>query len=136
MKESNFQFTDPCLTSMEFRENRDFSIEKGKEIEIQTEIGVSNTKISENEAVVKLKVNLGDENAPFYLETIFMAKFKWNSELEDSKVNSFLNQNAPALLLSYARPIISMITNASRFPAYNIPFINFADAKNKMLLEK
>ena len=36
MKESNFQFTDPCLTSMEFRENRDFSIEKGKEIEIQT----------------------------------------------------------------------------------------------------
>ena len=54
MKESNFQFTDPCLTSMEFRENRDFSIEKGKEIEIQTEIGVSNTKISENEAVVKL----------------------------------------------------------------------------------
>ena len=76
MKESNFQFTDPCLTSMEFRENRDFSIEKGKEIEIQTEIGVSNTKISENEAVVKLKVNLGDENAPFYLETIFMAKFK------------------------------------------------------------
>ena len=58
-----------------------------------------------------------------------MAKIKWNSELEDSKVNSFLNQNAPALLLSYARPIISMITNASRFPAYNIPFINFADAK-------
>lgn len=37
MKESNFQFTDPCLISMEFRGNNDFSIEKGKEIEIQTE---------------------------------------------------------------------------------------------------
>lgn len=131
MKESNFQFTDPSLASMEFRENRDFSIEKGKEIEIQTEIGVSNTKISENEAIVELKVNLGDEseNVPFYLGTVFMAKFKWDLKLEESKVNLFLNQNAPALLLSYARPIISMITNASRFPAYNIPFINFAEAK-------
>ena len=130
MKESNFQFTDPSLASMKFLENRDFSIEKEKEIEIQTEIDINNTKISENEAVVELKVNLGDEseNIPFYLETVFMAKFKLDLKFEESKVNLFLNQNAPALLL-YAKPIISMITNESRFPAYNIPFINFAEAR-------
>lgn len=131
MKESNFQFTDPSLVFMKFQENKEFSIEKGKEIEIQTELRVSNTKISENEAVVELQINLGDEGekSPFYLETVFMAKFKWVPDLEEIKINLFLNQNAPALLLSYARPIISMTTNASHFPAYNIPFINFADVR-------
>ena len=131
MKESNFQFTDPSLVSMNFQENMEFSIEKGKEIEIQTSLSVSNTKVSDNEAVVELKINLGDESthSPFYLEAVFAAKFKWISEMEDSKVELFLKQNAPALLLSYARPIISMTTNASHFPAYNIPFINFAETK-------
>lgn len=131
MKESNFQFTDPSLVSMKFEENKHFSVEKRKEIKIQTGLSVSHTKVSENEAVVELKINLGDkgEQSPFYLETIFMAKFKWVSELEESKVNLFLDQNAPALLLSYARPIVSMTTNASHFAAYNIPFINFADAR-------
>ena len=131
MKESNFQFTEPSLVTMKFEENKKFLTEKGKNIEIQTELGVSHTKISENEAVVELKINLGNNGkySPFYLETVFMAKFKWISELEESKVDLFLNQNAPALLLSYARPIISMTTNASHFPAYNIPFINFADAR-------
>ena len=127
MKESNFQFTDPSLVSMKFEENKHFSVEKRKE----TGLSVSHTKVSENEAVVELKINLGDkgEQSPFYLETILMAKFKWVSELEESKVNLFLDQNAPALLLSYARPIVSMTTNASHFAAYNIPFINFADAR-------
>ena len=127
MKESNFQFTDPSLTFMQFQENRKFSIEKGKEIEIQTSVNVRNTKISEDEAVVELLIKLGDKGntSPFYLETIFMAKFKWVLGVEEDKVDLFLNQNAPALLLSYARPIISMTTNASHFPAYNIPFINF-----------
>lgn len=129
MKESNFQFTDPSLVSMKFEENKEFSIEKGKEIEIQTKLGVSNTKLSETEAIVELKINLGEEgkNSPFYLETIFMSKFQWGSDLEERKVDLFLNQNAPALLLSYARPFISMTTNASHFPAYNIPFINFTE---------
>ena len=64
------------------------------------------------------------------MKTIFVAKFKWDSNLQEKNVEIFLNQNAPALLLSYARPIVSMVTNASHYPAYNIPFINFADKNN------
>ena len=129
MKESNFQFTDPSLTFIRFQENKEFSIEKGREIEIQTKITVSNKKMSVTEAIVELQIILGEEtdNSPFYLETIFMAKFKWSPVLDSDTVEIFLNQNAPALLLSYARPIISMTTNASHFPSYNIPFINFTE---------
>lgn len=131
MKESAFQFNDPSLTRLSFIENNEFVIEKGKDIEIQTSINVSNTRISENEAIVVLTIQLGDKEtkAPFFLETEFVAKFTWVSGLSDSQVGSFLNQNAPALLLSYSRPIIAMVTNASRYPAYNIPFINFVQEK-------
>ena len=131
MKESAFQFNDPSLTRLSFIENNEFVIEKGKDIEIQTSINVSNTRISENEAIVVLTIQLGDKGtkAPFFLETEFVAKFKWVSGLSDSQVGNFLNQNAPALLLSYSRPIIAMVTNASRYPAYNIPFINFVQEK-------
>lgn len=129
MKESNFQFTDPSLTFLQFQENKEFSIEKGKEIEIRTNISVSDKKISSTEAIVELQIILGEESckSPFYLKTVFMARFKWFSDLDKDLVNIFLKQNAPALLLSYARPIISMTTNASHFPSYNIPFINFTE---------
>lgn len=129
MRESNFQFTDPSLTFIQFQENREFSIEKGKEIEIRTNISVSNKKISATEAVVELQIILGEESdkSPFYLKTVFMARFKWVPNIDKDLVDIFLNQNAPALLLSYARPIISMTTNASHFPSYNIPFINFTE---------
>lgn len=127
MKESSFQFKNPSLSSMKFHENKYFSLKNGNEIEIQTHISVSNSRIASNKAIVKLQIVLGEENstAPFYLETIFMAEFNWEHDLTEKDVTGLLDQNAPALLLSYARPIISLITNASHFPAYNIPFINF-----------
>lgn len=129
MKVSSFQFTDPCLSYMNFHENKGFSIEKGREIEIKTNITVNQTRISENEAVVAIIITLGNEDSscPFSLKAEFMANFRWEKELGEETVNSLLKQNAPALLLSYARPVISMTTNASHFPAYNIPFINFTD---------
>ena len=37
---------------------------------------------------------------------------------------SVLEKNAQALLIGYLRPIVANITNVSKFPAYNLPFIN------------
>lgn len=127
MIESSFQFTNPSMVSMVFEENTGFKIKKGQEIEIQTELNIENTKLSEDEAIVEIKIKLGKkgEGAPFFLETVFMASFKWERNMEANRVEVLLSQNAPALLLSYARPIVSMITNASHYPAYNIPFVNF-----------
>ena len=52
--------------------------------------------------------------------------FKWE-DLDEKTVDSMLNLNAPALLLSYMRPIVANITNSSKFPTYNLPFINFKE---------
>lgn len=75
-------------------------------------------------------VTIGSEDAstPFFLETKFVANFRWNEQLLGDRVDAFLNQNAPALLLSYVRPIISMVTNVSHYPPYNLPFINFSES--------
>ena len=62
---------------------------------------------------------------PFELEIKVASDFKWDDSLSDEKVEYMLNTNAPALLLSYMRPIVANITNASKIPAYNLPFINF-----------
>lgn len=127
MVESNFQFTDPSLSYINFKENKNFMIEKGKEIEISTNMTVSIASISESESAVGLLIKVGseEENSPFYLETEVVANFRWSGDLKQDNIDTFLNQNAPALLLSYARPIVSLVTNSSHFPAYNIPFINF-----------
>ncbi len=132
MKESNFQFTEPSLKTIEFEENEEFNSDEGKRIAIQSNLKVNNSMITDNEAMVELQLILGERSSkvPFYMKTIFVAKFKWDSNLQEKNVEIFLNQNAPALLLSYARPIVSMVTNASHYPAYNIPFINFADKNN------
>lgn len=43
---------------------------------------------------------------------------------EGETVGECLNVNAPALLLSYMRPIVANITSSSIFPAYHLPFVN------------
>ena len=59
------------------------------------------------------------------LEIKLASEFSWQ-DLAENKIDVLLRQNAPALLLSYARPIISSITSASKFPTYNIPFLDFS----------
>lgn len=129
MRESDFQFSNPSLTYIRFQENKDFAKEQNKEIELETKIQIKNDKVNASEALVSILVTIGseDSSAPFFLETEFGAAFKWNEKIVGDKVDIFLKQNAPALLLSYVRPIISMITNISHYPPYDLPFINFSE---------
>lgn len=126
MKESNFQFSNPSIIYMRFIENNDFDNEQGREIELETKIQVKNNKTNDNEAIVNVVIIIGKESSstPFLVETEVSAHFRWDESINENKVEMFLNQNAPALLISYARPIISIITNSSHYPAYNLPFIN------------
>ena len=55
------------------------------------------------------------------------AEFRWPDSLNVEMVEKLLNQNAPSLLLGYLRPIISQITAASPYNAYNLPFIDFSE---------
>lgn len=129
---SAFQFTNPILTRFEFGLNQGFDNNDNKEVQMQISMSVSVNKInSGNEAEVSLKVDIGEKSVmvPFFINVVESAKFRWEEGTEEEMVNKLLNQNAPSLLLSYVRPIVTQITASSAFGAYNIPFMNFTNAE-------
>lgn len=128
MKTSRFQFLNPYLEEVNFMTNPDYIASNG-EIEMKNSFDIQVQRYkSENKANVQLTLNLNMDNdsAPFKLRMKVASDFKWE-DLDDKTVESMLRMNAPALLLSYMRPIVANITNSSNFPAYNLPFINFKD---------
>lgn len=128
MKPSKFQFLNPYLKEVHFVVNPDFNTDDG-EIEMQNSFHVQ-VKRSENDnranVELGLDMNLNNEKTPFKLQIRVASDFKWE-DLDDKTVDAMLEQNAPALLLGYMRPIVANITNSTNFPAYNLPFINFKD---------
>ena len=64
-------------------------------------------------------------DSPFELNITIQGKFSWDDEFDDKTVEELLNVNAPALLLSYLRPIVSNITLNGMGNSYDIPFIDF-----------
>lgn len=125
---SEFQFTTPALLNIEFHINDNFNEEVSVTFEVKTSTEVKRSSDS-NEAMVFLGVEIGEksEKYPFYVRAKEYAKFKWKADVyTEDQVVRLLKQNAPALLLSYLRPVISSVTGASVFHAYDIPFMNFA----------
>ena len=129
MKESFFQFSNPELVNIEFCGNENFNEElfEGFSIDNNITISVLDEDIG-NEALVSLNIIIGEktENYPFYLSITMSAEFNCDINKSD-KFYQLLETNAPALLLSYARPIVSIITSQAGFPALNLPFMNFKD---------
>lgn len=125
MKESSFQFSDPRLMSLDFDVNNDFEKDTYEGFSLNNE--VSKLLISEGkEALVILTLSIGDQSnkSPFYIKLKMSAKFKCGDSCMFDKL---IDTNAPAMLLSYARPIVSLITSQSGYSAFNIPFINFVN---------
>lgn len=130
MNRSKFQFSNPELEKIEFLVNHNFNEEKYHGIAMQ-----SNTKVEMlegNEAVVKLTLIIGNSTAsqPFDICVTMGAKFTWDESIGIEKAKQLLNINAPAVLLSYIRPIVSSMTNSSKYPVLNIPFIDFTKTEN------
>lgn len=131
--ESVFQFTNPALLKLDFKVNDEFDNGKKKEIKINLKV---ETKVSrgenEDNAFVELCVTVGEDTdkVPFYVYAVEGANFRWEKErYSEEEIHRLLQQNAPALLLSYLRPTIANITGASQYGSYNIPFMNFRESK-------
>lgn len=126
--ESAFQFTKPSLVGMEFAINQDFNNQGEQEVKINIGINV-NTKRNKakTEAEVTIEVVLGGREGkdPYFIKASESARFRWKDEIEEDMVEKLLNQNASALLISYLRPMITQVTAASPYGAYDIPFIDF-----------
>ena len=129
MNKSKFQFSNPELEKVQFQVNDSFKREECDGISMQ-----SNTEIKVldgNEAYVALTLYVGDESEgqPFNILIKMSAKFHWDESIDGEKAKKLLNINAPAALLSYIRPIISGMTGSSKYPALNIPFIDFTQVE-------
>lgn len=81
----------------------------------------------EKKAFVQLEHNVNDdnENSPFQIKAVMRSEFIWEANYGEDEIQALLNQNAPALLFSYLRPIIAGITNSAGLPPLNLPFMNF-----------
>lgn len=132
MDKSGFQFTNPVITDLKFETNKNFILESVSDTELYNDLKININKNNEKpEALVELNIFIEPSEAnkdwPFKINMVIVSLFSWDNTYDDELLNSLLSINAPALLLSYARPIISYITNNSRFPVYNLPFYNFTN---------
>ena len=120
LKESKFKFEKPILKRFSFNENEAF--EKKEELKIEIELektgGVS---------VILKTVNSNE--IPFFIEIEMYSKFIWEEELTEEEIINALEINAPSLLISYIRPLVALVTGSSKYPAWNIPFLDMRKTK-------
>ena len=130
MNRSKFQFSNPELEKIEFLVNQDFNEEKCDGLEMQSNIEVK--ILDSHEARVQLTLNIGNatDSQPFNICIKMGANFMWEEAIGEERAKQLLNINAPAVLLSYIRPMVSSMTNSSKYPALNIPFIDFTKSAN------
>lgn len=124
-KLSPFQFTNPRITKFNYSANIDIGNKKHS-------INITHTKsikeISSNEALVNLDLTIKavEKPTPFIVDMSICAQFKWG-EMDYELVKDLLNQNAPSLLISFARPIILNFTCSSGFAPFYLPYIDFSN---------
>ena len=129
MVQSGFQFPNPIIYKINYVVHSDFKRNKEEPLSVTNSFKTNvSPKEDERRAIVELEISIGSmdsQKEPFYIELTIGASFRWDEAYAEETIRDLLSINAPALLLSYARPVISTITNMSPYPAYNIPFYNF-----------
>ena len=131
MEKSKFQFSNPTLKRLVFDVHDDF-VRQGQlnmgisvNINIQRDNNEDGTPTNSAYVLVMLSVGSEDNSTPFYIEADEGAHFKWEIDaFKEEEIDTLLNQNAVALLISYLRPIIANLTAACPYPSYNLPYIN------------
>ena len=130
-KISEFQFSQPFLIDMSFHINEDYArADDTSAVNLPTSLNVQRPSVKEcvdNTAVVILEVHVGEKSAlsPYEVAVKMGANYRWGSSFSADMVDKLLSQNAPSLLLSYIRPLITQITEASSLGAIHLPFFNF-----------
>lgn len=127
MEKSGFRFSNPKMTKLDFIMNEDYKKTHGVTTGLDITINSNINKINEKEAIVELEVEVGEKSNlfPFYLCLNIGSNFKLDEDIEGTNFDNLLNINAPTLLLSYARPIISSVTTQAGMKPLNLPFFNF-----------
>lgn len=127
MKESFFRLRSQFTEEIIFKKNSDF---KDRKIKLKVSHKLEIKNIDETSSSVKLTFNIFTkeelEVSPFFISITQLGEFQYPSDLDKTDLENLLNINAPAVLLSYIRGLVSQITAFSGYPALIIPLMNFA----------
>ena len=127
MKESKFQIINQRLTKITYSINENYL---RNEIELKFESNVQ-VKRDDSQSVARVTLNLflfrdeEIETVPFKIELENVGYFKWDKSLQEQSIEKMLKFNAPALLLSNIRSIVSQITAFSGYPPLVLPLFDF-----------
>jgi preprotein translocase subunit SecB len=135
LKKSSFQLVGkPRLSKMIFETNKEFVFKDEVQLDTNNSIHIiKNTDEQKYDSIVILNISIFTSKSlsdvPFRMDVEVEGHFMWNDKLaEDTlQLDSMLKQNAPAILYSYLRPIITLITVEANIPPLVIPLMNFSE---------
>lgn len=121
-KESVFQLLNQRIIDVEFLLNEEGS-KQDKHLEVEVNIKAA---YDEKKALVELIVHINKDKKDqvFNLSIKNQGVFQWES-LSEKEVKPYLEENAPAVLLSYIRSIVTSLTLAAGLPPLVLPLLNF-----------
>lgn len=129
MKKSSFKIISTSTEEVVFKKN-DLFISKNENINLKLDSNIEVIFLENNRARVVLEFNIFDkknlDTVPFFIKVKESGIFEWKEDTNFETVNNLLHINAPALLLSYIRSIISQLVAFSGYPSLVIPFIDFS----------
>ena len=127
---SKFQFSNPRIVEVSFRESQVFDKSKYQSFGLNYETEISNKKENTADLSLTIQVGLDEETVPFMLNAKVEASFRWeDGAFEEDAVNKLLEYNAKVLLLSYLRPFISHLIVEAGYPPFVLPFYDFSEPK-------
>ncbi|MCT4606063.1 MAG: protein-export chaperone SecB [Marinisporobacter sp.] len=133
MKESKFQLIGkPRVTKSLFEISEKFDSDGELTLEIENNVKIIQAE-NDIEAMVILTLEIFKTNdfekVPFKMDMTIEGHFGWSEELKDNKtqLEVMLKENAPAILYSYLRPLITLLTVEGNLPPLVIPLMNFRD---------
>ncbi len=124
MKQSKFQFSNPTIDSIRFNKNDSIDKKPHKfSYNIDNKVTVKRSQTTNTAKVILNLTIAGADDCPVCMNIEMSANFRWDDDTD--MIDILLKQNAPALLLSYTRPIVTLIMTQAGFPNFNLPFADF-----------
>jgi hypothetical protein len=126
------QFDDPTILTFEFNVNEQFDFDSDfDDVDISTLVEMPDElEINWQEPVpvyLSVFINPDDSDAPYKINMKILAFFKVDRAVPESEAYQILQTEAASILLSYLRPMASMMVTASGFPPMTIPMLDFSD---------
>lgn len=130
------KFNGYTVKEMNYKRNPKFKPNKKNKVKLNPTFDSQNN-IEKNKIIVDLKIKAGsvdDTSIPFLVSCSIQGIFEYNADEDKNNVgiDSFIHNNAVAILYPYARAIIATLTASSNeFPGYNMPTVNIAEVLKK-----